>query len=68
MTMLLTALLKKESKRPIRLIPWNAAVIDVFKCVKEAMFSNLERAQSDLSKSFVLTTDVSDKAIGVILA
>ena len=64
----LNDMLKGTNKASNKILQWNSESIGAFKEVKVEMSKSLERAQPDFKKSFILTTDASDKAIGGILS
>lgn len=61
-------ILKGESKRSTKQIEWNKESSKAFFETKNAIVKFTERAQPDITISFILTTDASDRAIGAILS
>ncbi|MGL5708894.1 MAG: reverse transcriptase domain-containing protein [Aeromonas sp.] len=61
-------MLKGESKRSCRIIIWNKQQNDAFLKLKRILCESTMRAQPNFNKSFILTTDASESAIGGILS
>ncbi|KAF9760902.1 Retrovirus-related Pol polyprotein from transposon [Nosema granulosis] len=61
-------LLKGDKKDSQRKLTWSQEGLNAFKEIKELITRGLERAQPDISKPFILTTDASDYGIGAILS
>ncbi|KAF9760594.1 Retrovirus-related Pol polyprotein from transposon [Nosema granulosis] len=59
--------LRGENKNSQKAIKLNKEALEAFKNIKARIADNLERAQPDFKKEFILTTDASDIGIGAIL-
>jgi hypothetical protein len=61
-------LLRGEGKKNTKLIIFNENEIKAFKKLQKTFFENTERAQPNLTQTFILTTDASESVIGAILS
>jgi hypothetical protein len=64
----LTDLLQGEIKNSQKQILWTTVATESFEKLKNKIADITSRAQPDLSKEFILTTDASDTAMGAVLS